>query len=284
MKSDVLVVVVAYNNVELTKRCVAALQTQTQETRFIVWDNASTDGTGEWLENQDDVEYHLSDENLYWTPAINAAVEKCYAGERYIGWLNNDAAPARTCMARLTQSIEARPEIGLCAPVTAAIGGPQDVVSNPDVHRVLNRGGNVESEIAAFPSRRVTFVLGACSMTTAAVWEQVGPLDPDMVLGADDHDYSIRVKEHGYEVHVIQSALCDHVGHASAKSGQEGQAAWNDLGGKCWDVFNKKWAGFYATEEEAIKAHWGGEFHPEFIHGTGWANEQRATLGLPPLP
>src|SRR4051794_17819421 len=44
-------VVVTFNRLALLKRCLAALQAQTVAPhRIIVVDNASTEGTGEWLQ------------------------------------------------------------------------------------------------------------------------------------------------------------------------------------------------------------------------------------------
>ena len=266
--AEVFAVVVAYRNPQMTLKCVQALLAQTASMRVVVWDNNSGDATVPMLRNIGGIILHESPDNDLWTPAINMAIQKYYDGERTICWLNNDAFPHRTCMERL-DTVLGLDGVGMAAPMTSNIGGPQDVTSNPAVHEILMaHPDDPDAAVAHLNPRRATFVLGACSAVTGEVWERVGPLAWDMPLGADDHDYSIRVKELGYKIAVVQSALCDHKGHASARDG--GSPVWDEQNGKCWDTFNQKYGGYYFNEEEAIKCHWGGVYHPGWDRGTGW--------------
>lgn len=267
MEDTALVVVVSYNDRGLTQRACQALRDQSYNTRIVVWDNNSQDGTAEWLAEQDWLEAKISKENVYWTPAVNGAIEEFYGGERFIGYMNNDAAPMRSTVERMVHLLET-PEVGLVAPCMERIGGPQDV-ANCASHDIIAKGGHVDANIANLPPKRVNFVMGAFAMLRKEVWDEVGPLDGDMPLGADDHDYAIRLKEKGYQIWVAQNAYCMHAGHASGKTAQ-GRADWDDIGAKSWDVFNRKWAGYYATEEEAIKCHWGGEYVDGWTVGSGW--------------
>lgn len=263
-----LICVVAYNNLKLTQRAVQALREQTYDTRIVVWDNNSSDGTQDWLRMQQDIEVHLSDENVYWTPAINRAISEFWKDEDYIGYMNNDAQPFRSTVERLVALLQA-PEVGIVAPSMARIGGPQDIAVC-EGHDIVARGGFVDANLVDLPPKRVNFVMGAFAMLRKEVWDELGPLDEDMPLGADDHDYAIRAKEAGYQLWVAQNAFCEHAGHASARVNREADKAWDDLGAKSWDVFNKKWAGYYATEEEAIKSHWAGDYEDGWEKGSGW--------------
>lgn len=47
--SGICVVIVTWNRLEMLKACVAAVKTNASEADILVVDNASTDGTGEWL-------------------------------------------------------------------------------------------------------------------------------------------------------------------------------------------------------------------------------------------
>lgn len=257
--ADVLVVVVSYNNRELTQRAVAALRRQTMPVHVVVWDNNSQDGTQEWLRQQSDIDVELSPENVYWTPAINRAIDKYWAGETYVGYMNNDAAPLMHCVQRMVR-LARKDGIGLVAPSMERIGGPQDI-ANCEGHDIVREGGFLEQNMEGLPGKRVTYVLGAFAILRKKVWDEVGPLDEEMPLGADDHDYCIRLKERDYQIWVAQDAFCQHAGHASARV-PGASAAWDDIGARSWARFNEKWAGYYKTEEEAIKSHWGGTYHP----------------------
>lgn len=267
-----LVVVVAYNNLKLTQHAVGALLGQTYETRVVVWDNASVDGTADWLRQQKQIEAHVSDENVYWSPAVNRAIEEHWDGEDFIGYMNNDAKPFRSTVARLITLLRDE-KVGLVAPSMGRIGGPQDI-ANCAGHDLVARGGFVEDRIKDLPPKRVNFVMGAFAMLRKSVWNEIGPLDEDMPLGADDHDYAIRLKEAGYQIWVAQNAFCEHAGHASAKGKVAGRI-WDDVGAQSWAAFNKKWEGYFANEEEAVKCHWGGEYVDGWEKGSGWATEAK---------
>lgn len=264
-----LVCIVSYNNLRLTQDAVQSLKDQTFDTRIVVWDNDSRDGTPDWLRQQDGIEYYLSNENVYWTPAINSSVEKFWHGEKYIGYMNNDARPLKSTVERLVNLLKAE-EIGLVGPSMSAIGGPQDITVC-DGYDIVARGGFVDADLECLPPKRVTFVMGAFAMLRKDVWDEIGLLDPAMPLGADDHDYAIRLKEKGYQIWVAQNAFCDHIGHASASSSGAAERAWDDVGAQSWAVFKAKWKGYFASEEEAEKAHWGGDYVPGWEKGTGWS-------------
>jgi GT2 family glycosyltransferase len=264
---DALVVVVAYHNPILTERAIHSLQSQTHPTRIVVWDNG---GNGQLLNQHKDVTVHISDKNVMWTPAVNAAVEQYWQGEDYIGYMNNDAAPLPHTVERLVALLQ-EPKVGLVAPSMDYIGGPQDI-ANCVGHNLVQKGGpRLEENLKDLPAKRVNFVMGAFAMLRKTVWDEVGELDEDMPLGADDHDYAIRLKQAGYQIWVAQNAFCKHAGHASARVGRDAEKLWVDWGAKSWDVFNNKWAGYYRTEEEAIKCHWAGEYEEGWDCGTGWA-------------
>ena len=99
----------------------------------------------------------------------------------------------------------------------------------------------------------------------------VGMLDNDMPLGADDHDYCIRAKAKGWTIWVVNSAYVDHVGHASFSKAKK---TWKDAGELSWKRFNEKWDGYFYDEEEATKAHWAGTYTPGWDIGTGWLSPE----------
>lgn len=96
MKNPVLTL--THNCLELTKRCVASVLAQDIEVKLIVIDNASTDGTQEWLEQnwrEMNFDYGQMESNrgvsAGWNIGINVAFEK---GSEQILVLGNDVAIA----------------------------------------------------------------------------------------------------------------------------------------------------------------------------------------------
>lgn len=253
---NVLAVVVSYNNAEMTKQCVQNLLAQTHPCNIVVWDNNSTDHTIALLEEfRDRVELVFSGENLLWTPALNKAIETYWAGEDYILMMNNDLLIPVVGVGEMVLTLETC-EAGATAPWGSRLGGMQDYAIWR--HRIEG----------AHPVRTSTLA-GACYMVPSKVWFEVGPLDERMPLGADDHDYSMRIKHAGWPLYVTRSFLANHAGHASSRT-EGGPQQWKDHGAPSWKAFDIKWAGYYATEEEAVKCQWGFEYHEGFEVGTGW--------------
>jgi hypothetical protein len=248
----VLAVVVSFGNPVLTLNAVNALVRQRGvNIRIVVWDNFYADDTRDTLATKLPIRVTLHcSPNILWSPAINAAVKQHWDGEDFLLFQNNDLTlPAPNGVRTLKSVFELYPDAGIVAPMTPALGGPQDPLQCTDRSKPI----------------RTAFVLGACTMVPYKVWTEVGPLDPEMPLGADDHDYCIRVKHAGYSIWVDPRVGAGHKGHASGFSD-----TWEKYGGQSWARFNEKWGGYYATDEEACRAHWDGIYVPGFEKGTGW--------------
>ena len=256
--ADVLAVIVSYGNPYLSGRAMGTLKSQKGVTiKVVVWDNFSTEGNLSHLRKLVTDEILVESPNVLWSPAINKAVKDYSDGEKFILMQNNDLSlPNVNSVATLVNLLETYEGAGLVGPAVPALGGPQDPI----------RLQGVTSPV------RVPYLLGACTVVSRRIWDEVGPLDPDMKLGADDHDYSIRLKHYGYSLWVDPRVGAVHKGHASNQT-PDGAKEWGEWGKKSWARFDEKWAGYFANEEEAVKAHWAAVFDPDFIIGTGWSEE-----------
>lgn len=242
--SDVFVVVVSYNGLTETQRTIHGLLTQVEPVRVMVWDNASTDGSAQWLaENADrwGFECHLSETNQFWTPAINQAIERYWNGETYLVYMNNDVRLFPQCVRRLRAALEQNPKAGAVGPMGSSLGGQQDWGHwNGPVDLVSTIPEEVEAKIVNREPKRVNLLIGAMVMLPKAVYDEVGPLDNDIMLGGDDYDYSMRLQAAGYDLLVCQNVYVEHFGHASGAT-DEGEATWKAVGQLSWDAFGRKY-------------------------------------------
>lgn len=262
--SEVIIAVVSFNGLQETKKCVWSLRDQISAVDIVIWDNASTDGTVEWISQNLDLFYGvcLSPKNVMWTPAVNSALQTHLEDRHsYVGWMNNDIIVTQPDVVEHLVGHLQSVQCGVIAPMMPRVGGPQE--NNQYI------GMPVPSEGWMI----APYVLGAFCLMRREVWVDVGPLDETMPLGADDHDYSIRIREAGYQCRVARDVWVDHGGHASAKT-DEGARNWDEWGDKSWNSFNEKWSNYYFNEEEAIKCHWGGQHHPGWDIGTGWLPQE----------
>lgn len=261
---NTLAVIINYSDEVNLLRCLDSLRGQ---ARIVVWDNASTDNSVVQVRKKfPDVTVHESPQNILWTPAINAAIDTYLENEDYILVSNNDIVYHSDTIRKL-QRTAAQPETGIVAPIGSGLGGMQDFAHQ---HGKGNKIRDPHGFVQNLPDLRVAYVVGASVMFRSDTYANVGPWDNNMPLGADDHDYCIQLKEHDYHIMVCQSAYVSHKGHAS---GSRAKSAWDEWAGKSWEAFNKKWAGYFFNKEEAVKCHWGSEYHPGWNKGTGWLPE-----------
>jgi GT2 family glycosyltransferase len=259
---DTLAVVISYND---WKNTLTTVQTLVGQADIVVWDNASTDGTVEkLLPFMDRITLHVNDENALWTPACNQAIQKFLGGHQFVMLSNNDISYWPTTVSRMENAFS-DPTVGIVGPVGSSMGGQQD-------YATYWGGGKPPKDrwLAHQPTKRAGYVAGASFMFRPSLYEKLGPLDDEMPLGADDHDYCLRAKDAGYAVMICGSAYIGHQGHASAR---HASSEWEKWAAPSWAVFNKKWDGYFLTEKEAVTCHWNGTYTEGWDVGTGWLDE-----------
>lgn len=85
MKSVVFVVVVTWNRLEMLKRCVASVKRHLPDATLVVVDNASTDGTSDWLKVQGDVDLLLLPQNTGGAGGFAVGMQRAY--DRGADWI-----------------------------------------------------------------------------------------------------------------------------------------------------------------------------------------------------
>lgn len=268
----VISVVISYNDTRNTYATVLSLLNQSVRTKIVVWDNASSDSTVEILEQNfgQSIIVHKSAENIYWSPAINKCLQLYYADEDVIHYSNNDITYPHESLERMIQDLYDT-KAGAVGPTGSGLGGLQDYASHQypiDGH--FDKFEDLYEHLKYKSPTRTSSLVGACIIMKASVWKKTGPLENGTPLGADDFDYSIRLKEAGYPLFISEKAYIHHISHASAEVGAH---HWENMSGKSWEFFNKKWSGYFLNETEALKCLWEHRYYPGWEIGTGWLDE-----------
>ncbi|ESA38778.1 glycosyl transferase [Leptolyngbya sp. Heron Island J] len=108
------IVITTYNRLELLKRAIATALDQTIPCQVIVVDNASTDGTQEYVKSLGErVLYHRNATNTNHSGAVNAGVEQ--ATGTWIKLVDDDDYLAPNCIEAITQAIQQRPTAVICS-------------------------------------------------------------------------------------------------------------------------------------------------------------------------
>jgi len=247
----VSVVVVTYGGLELTKACLDSLLHGETWPRLevLVVDNASTDGTPEYLRNlvlaDPRVRCILNPENRGFAAANNQGVRE--ARGEVVVLLNNDTVVPPGLMGRLVAHLRRDRTIGLLCPTTNFCGNEARVEPSYD----SGASGAVPlAAMSAFAARRARehrgriFDIGVAAMYCVAmrkgVSDQVGPLDEAYGVGMfEDDDFAVRMREAGYRVVCAEDAYVHHVGQGAFRklSPAEYDALWK----KNQAYFEKKW-------------------------------------------
>src|SRR4051794_23254732 len=105
---SVAVVVVTYNRLALLKECIDALKHQSRKPEtIIIVNNASTDGTTEWLGTMKDIV--VIDRALNEGSAGGFYFGMKYAADHDYDWIwvmDDDAAPQRNCLENMLAAFD----------------------------------------------------------------------------------------------------------------------------------------------------------------------------------
>lgn len=222
-RTRVSIVIPVYNRVEYTMRCVAALAANTPYELYevLIVDNASTDGTREFLRTlEGDVRVITNPANLGFARACNQGAREA-AGE-YLLFLNNDTAPQPGWLEALLAVAERDPRIGV---VGAKLLFPDDTIQHAGV-AIIEDSPYPLSPVhlhyhapAGAPQanleREVDAVTGACLLIRRDVFRDVGGFDEGYLNGYEDVDLCLRVREGGHRILYTPASVVYHDESAS---------------------------------------------------------------------
>lgn len=215
----VSVIVVTYNNLDLTKACLHSLEQYSDYANLevIVVDNASSDGTPDYLEAWAaagrDRRLILNPDNRGFAAANNQGL--AVADGDYLVLLNNDTHVTPGWIATLVAHLCRTKGLGMVGPVTNNIGNEARIdISYDNMDGMLHAAADYTARHAGqlTPLRTAAFF---CVMMPRAVHDKVGPLDEAFGIGFfEDDDYCRRVQQAGWSIACADDVFVHH--HLSA--------------------------------------------------------------------
>ncbi len=226
------VLIINWNGLEHLEACFSSLLASPyKEVRFVLVDNASTDGSAAFVRQKfghdPRVEFVLLDKNLGWSGGNNAGMRRALEmGADYVLLLNNDTRVAADAIQRLVALAESEPETGALAPKLLMFDEP----------RFINSIGLVASTIGAAWDRCIgevngpkwdehVPVIGVCGagfFIRSEALRKTGLLPEDFGIYLDDLDLSMRLWNAGYTVLTCPESVIYH--KFSATMGEGAQA------------------------------------------------------------
>jgi len=102
---NICTVVVTYNRLEMLRQCISALEKQTVACEILVVDNASTDGTAEWLTQKQNVINIRMPMNTGGAGGFNVGMrEAVIRGFDYIWVMDDDTIPSENALEELVNA------------------------------------------------------------------------------------------------------------------------------------------------------------------------------------
>ncbi|MFN8450428.1 MAG: glycosyltransferase family 2 protein [Anaerolineae bacterium] len=212
---------VTYNSRDDLPGCLAGLRAQTMPVTIIALDNASSDGSADWLRaNAPEVRLIVSGENLGYGRGHNAIIRSAalQAGDYYLA-LNPDAALAPDYVARLVETLAARLDAGWATGKLLMDDPPRIYSAGHGLLRsgfAFNIGYGLPDDARFAESREVFGAPGAAVVYKAELIRDLSAdgdfFDPAMFLYAEDSDVDWRARRQGWRCWYVAEAVAHHRG------------------------------------------------------------------------
>lgn len=213
-------VIVTFNSLPFIKNCLHFIERHTcSPHEEIVVDNASTDGTREFLKglHSGQTKVILNQANLGYSRGCNQGYE-ISSGDLVV-FLNPDTLVTRNWDLRLQDHIRAG--VGGVGPLSNYVAGLQNIILHVKRFPLeVSFQDLAEALYLKFPGKETEtkLLMGFCLMVPRKVLEEVGDFDRDLFLGNDDLEFSWRLQRYGYKMVVALDTFVFHHGQASFAS------------------------------------------------------------------
>ena len=211
-----VIVIVSYNNQYLLQKCLESIYENCCEDtyRVVIFDNASEDGTREWLKQlkEEKIQIIFSEKNLGFAAGCNKAAQMVLDNED-IFFLNNDTRLPANALFWLRFGLYENDQNG-------AIGSMQNY-SSPDQRddvtfdlpeQYMEYGAQNNTPERYYLEEKPK-LSGFALLMHADVFFRIGGFDEKFGLGYfEDDDLCFRVREQGYHLYVCHNSFIYHAG------------------------------------------------------------------------
>lgn len=235
---DLTITIVSWNTRELTRNCLRSLLTESVKriAEVHVVDNDSKDGTVEMIrQNFPEVKLFANKENLGFARANNQSWNE--ANGRYWLLLNSDTIVKPPAIEKLIAFMDANLQAGMAtAKLLNFDGTPQPcaqkeqsisliLLESSRLHKLLPEKKRGELMLGRYFDyklpQKLEWAWGTALMVRRSAIEQVGALSNDFFMYGEDLEWSLRMREFGWEIWFCPQAEIVHFG------GRSSEQMWN---------------------------------------------------------
>ena len=210
------IIILSCNTLELLQLCIASIHEYTEAGTYeiIVVDNASEDGSAEWLKEQKDLRCIYNEENLGFPKGCNQGLEIATGTELLL--LNSDTVVTKDWLKNLRRALCSSSKVGAVGCVTNYCSNNQRIeASYKNIEEMLAFAADYNKSDSVLWEKR-TKLVGFCYLFKREVLEKIGFLDERFSPGNyEDDDFSLRILQAGYDLLLCRDTFIHHFGSAS---------------------------------------------------------------------
>lgn len=268
---DISIIIPVFNCLDLTRACIASLEEtigRRDDFEVIFADDASTDGTSDWLKSLPAPRYRFVrlESNCGYAAANNAAVKM--ARGRYLVLLNNDTVLLPGWLEAMIRVLVRAPSAGVVGNVQReAESGLIDhlgvlfTLGGYPIHAGRDSVSPPDEEYHGWPA-----VTAACCVMRRDLFTRFGGFDERFRNSYEDTDFCLKARAAGFQNYVANRSVIYH--HVSASPGRKDNDVQN------FALFWERWGDMISI---LIEAHQQAEIRGQQLcqihehrHRDGW--------------
>ncbi|MGG4094775.1 glycosyltransferase [Paenibacillus lautus] len=210
------IVILTHNQLDYTKLCIESIRkfTVTGSYELIVVDNASTDGTISWLNEQGDIRTIFNESNLGFPKGCNQGIA-ISTGDNIL-LLNNDTVVTERWLEQLTTALYSEDSVGAVSCVTNNCSYAQKISTNYNNLEQMQQFAAEYNVTDPTKWEERLKLIGFCYLIKSTVIDRIGVLDEIFSPGNfEDDDYSLRIRKAGYKLLLCKDTFIHHFGSVS---------------------------------------------------------------------
>jgi hypothetical protein len=218
--SKIAIIIVNWKQYQLTKLCLySLLKIKYDNYQIILIDNESNPKELKKIKNQfDKIITFPNQKNLGFTGANNVGIEYAIKNDfEYVMLINNDTEVEKNFINPLIELLEKNQNFGAAQPL---------ILNYYNRNKVWSAGGFLNkffgyTYVIKSPEgikKNIDWITGCCFFLRTDVIKKIGLLDENFFAYYEDVDWSIRIKNAGYDLAFVKSSVVYHHGSKSSKN------------------------------------------------------------------
>lgn len=209
---EVTILVIAYNRLEKTKRCVASILEHTKEIDYelLLVDNGSETDTLDYFQSVQHPQKRIIriTKNLGSQYALNLAM-RSFSG-RYFVQVTNDVIVTKNWLSNLLRCMKSDPRIGIASPGSSNVSNLQEIpLTFSSYDEMQKKAADYNRSDPRKWEERLRLIT-VIMLIRREVIEVTGMIDRGFYHDFSDDDFSVRVRRAGYKLMLCMDTFVHH--------------------------------------------------------------------------